>query len=402
MATALPPVKGAAFSFAIALVSQADTDIFKTTVTITTADVWVSKDGGAFAAVTAAPTELLTGAAAEMGVLWQGLTATEMNADIVTVLYHDAADNEWQDAVVTIYTAGQTLGTLAATQPAVTWGQQKIAADVAGEGALDIRNNNALGYGVYRGGYRGVYNRGTHTGQVNQGDNTGLQNDGMLMDMSGDLQGSVLGSVASVVDGVTLANDAITAGKFDEATAFPLKSADAGATAVARTGADGDTLESLSDQVDLTALEATLTAIKGAGWTTESLRALDALLDAIKAKTDMIGEGAVTVAAPVSMDGDVELDQGYDYYAADGRALEWTNTDSTWPDLTGATAWFMVGTYLSVTGSISNPTGPATIRVQLSRAQTALLPRGLRRFVIKCVLTNGHVVLQVRGTVTVR
>lgn len=34
------------------------------------------------------------------------------------------------------------------------------------------------------------------------------------------------------------------------------------------------------------ALEATLTAIKGAGWTTETLAALDVLIDAIKAKTD--------------------------------------------------------------------------------------------------------------------
>ena len=46
-----------------------------------------------------------------------------------------------------------------------------------------------------------------------------------------------------------LANDAITAAKFDESTAFPLKSADTGATAVARTGADSDTLETLSDFV---------------------------------------------------------------------------------------------------------------------------------------------------------
>lgn len=49
---------------------------------------------------------------------------------------------------------------------------------------------------------------------------------------------------------VSLADDAITAGKFDESTAFPLKSADSGSTAVARTGADSDTLETLSDQID--------------------------------------------------------------------------------------------------------------------------------------------------------
>lgn len=50
--------------------------------------------------------------------------------------------------------------------------------------------------------------------------------------------------------GVTLADDSITAGKFDESTAFPLKSADTGSTQVARVGADSDTLETLSDQLD--------------------------------------------------------------------------------------------------------------------------------------------------------
>lgn len=57
-------------------------------------------------------------------------------------------------------------------------------------------------------------------------------------------------SPAAVGSAMTLADDAITAAKFDESTAFPLKSADTGATAVARTGADGDTLETISDQLD--------------------------------------------------------------------------------------------------------------------------------------------------------
>ena len=52
-------------------------------------------------------------------------------------------------------------------------------------------------------------------------------------------------------NGVVLANDAITAAKYDESTAYPLTAADAGATEVARTGADADTLETLSDQSDL-------------------------------------------------------------------------------------------------------------------------------------------------------
>ncbi|HUU45443.1 MAG TPA: hypothetical protein VM118_06880 [Acidobacteriota bacterium] len=56
-------------------------------------------------------------------------------------------------------------------------------------------------------------------------------------------------SVGSVTDGVTLADDAITAAKFDESTAFPVKADDAGATQIARVGADGDTLETLSDEI---------------------------------------------------------------------------------------------------------------------------------------------------------
>jgi hypothetical protein len=73
---------------------------------------------------------------------------------------------------------------------------------------------------------------------------------GAVGSVTGNVGGNVAGSVASVTAGVTLADDAITAAKFDESTAFPLKSADTGATAVARTGADSDTLETLSDQLD--------------------------------------------------------------------------------------------------------------------------------------------------------
>jgi len=58
------------------------------------------------------------------------------------------------------------------------------------------------------------------------------------------------GNWAIAGDEMNLANDAIKAAKFDESTAFPVKSADAGSTTLARTGADSDTLETLSDQID--------------------------------------------------------------------------------------------------------------------------------------------------------
>lgn len=80
-----------------------------------------------------------------------------------------------------------------------------------------------------------------------------------------------------------LADDAITAAKYDESTAFPLKSADTGATAVARTGADSDTLKTLSDQMD--ASYSRLGAPAGASVSAD-VAAVKSETTAIKAKTD--------------------------------------------------------------------------------------------------------------------
>ena len=105
--------------------------------------------------------------------------------------------------------------------------------------------------------------------------------------------------------GITLADDAITASKFDESTASPLKSADTGNTQVARVGADSDTLETLSDEIAAvkaetaailvdtgTTLDGNITAILA---DTNEIQAeladggrTDLLIDAIKAKTDTI------------------------------------------------------------------------------------------------------------------
>jgi len=76
--------------------------------------------------------------------------------------------------------------------------------------------------------------------------------------------GSVTGAVGSVTAGVGLADGAITAAKFDETTAFPLKSADTGATAVARTAAV-DAIKAKTDNLpvdpaDQSAVEAAITA----------------------------------------------------------------------------------------------------------------------------------------------
>jgi hypothetical protein len=103
MATQVPPKKGTEYTFEHALVSQATTERFQTSITIAastgTADVRVSKDGGAFANITTNPTEIGTS-----GVISVTLSADEMDADRIAVLFSDQADDEWCDSLVIIHT----------------------------------------------------------------------------------------------------------------------------------------------------------------------------------------------------------------------------------------------------------------------------------------------------------
>ena len=113
MASLVPPKRASIYTFPISLVSVGKTDVFTTTVTITSLDVMVSKDFGSFATIAAAPVELNTTAPAATGVLLTTLTALEMTADTVTVLFHDAAGAQWQDALVTIQTTTSLFDDLA-------------------------------------------------------------------------------------------------------------------------------------------------------------------------------------------------------------------------------------------------------------------------------------------------
>ena len=106
--------------------------------------------------------------------------------------------------------------------------------------------------------------------------------------------GSVTGAVGSVTAGVTLADDAITAAKFDESTAFPLKSADTGATAVARPGDEMD----LVDAPNATAVTAIKDAVQAAGTTLATL--LSRLVGTIAAGTHnaQTGDAYARLGAP--------------------------------------------------------------------------------------------------------
>lgn len=95
-----PPVKAEEFQFDVGLPSMASGGRFKTDPTLAAGDAKVYKDGGAGATLTNIPT-CVTGTV----VVKVSLTATEMDADKVSVVFSDlTATPEWGDVFVCIPT----------------------------------------------------------------------------------------------------------------------------------------------------------------------------------------------------------------------------------------------------------------------------------------------------------
>lgn len=94
-----PPFKGSAFTFYVALRSQASMAIFQVNPTLAVGDVKVDKDGAGLVNIAALPTVI--GAGKMLAVT---LSATEMNANVVSVMFSDVAGNEWLDLMILIRT----------------------------------------------------------------------------------------------------------------------------------------------------------------------------------------------------------------------------------------------------------------------------------------------------------
>jgi hypothetical protein len=128
-------------------------------------------------------------------------------------------------------------------------------------------------------------------------------------------------------------------------------------------------------------------------WEVTAANDAETITDAVAAR---LRRAVVTVTAPVSTTQTVTLMQGDDYLAADGRALEWTSTG--WPDLTGAAVTWQVGLRGSETLYPVTVVDAATVRVELTTAQTnALTPRVVRTYQLVATLTNGSVVTLTHG-----
>lgn len=96
-----PPVKNEEFKIRLGLRDAALPSRFKASPTLAAGDFKIDKDGGGFSNLATLPT---VSPAAGKAVLVE-LSATEMNADVVTLLCSDQTDPpEWSDYMISIPT----------------------------------------------------------------------------------------------------------------------------------------------------------------------------------------------------------------------------------------------------------------------------------------------------------
>ena len=96
-----PPVKAEDFEFSVCLEDYVNPGLFKANPTLAAGDVTISKDEGAFANLATLP---VVAPASGRNVNAE-LTATEMTADKVTVIFHDqTVPPEWSDLSINILT----------------------------------------------------------------------------------------------------------------------------------------------------------------------------------------------------------------------------------------------------------------------------------------------------------
>lgn len=151
----LPAVRGQAFEFYVGLTSQANTHILQANPTLAAGDARISKDGGAFVNLTTLPAVT---PALGRSVRVQ-LSATEMTADNVVVIFCNAAGAEWDDRFILVQTAEGYLAnsggganawtyTLTSTvlpNPPIADADVWVTTDVAGTNVIASGKTNALG-----------------------------------------------------------------------------------------------------------------------------------------------------------------------------------------------------------------------------------------------------------------
>lgn len=388
MASSVPPARGVAFAFPNALVSQGDTDVFQKTVTLAAGDIQVSKDGAQFVNLaTFPPAELDLASGADSGVLWIQLTAAEMTADCVTVLFNDAAGAQWQDSLVTIYTTDNTLNTLGtrillgvpaaapgAANGALIAGTNAATTITSAAGAaLTLSSTGANGAGLVvsgNGAGAGIDVDGGATGigvDIDAAGNDGIQVTGAANDINADITGNLSGSVGSIAaNGITAASLDPSAGtEITQAVwAEPLPGAYPAGTAGFILGNIAATLTAT-----LTASAAFLAAIAAAVWSyaTRTLTSLSTHLIATVYETRPVNQ-SMEFCQGESPTVNIAIQQ------ANGQPMDITNYTVVWwlTATRGGPALLVRSTVLGNLFIVAPTTGG--IQFSLTSAETAALP----------------------------
>lgn len=126
-------------------------------------------------------------------------------------------------------------------------------------------------------------------------------------------------------------------------------------------------------------------------------------LEETHAKAMLIGTGQAFVEVPIDGDSNITVRRSRDYQQADGLAIEWSNPDGTWPDLTGATIVARVArpgcktsALYDFAASVVTPTGSQIVRLELTKAQLAIIADDYT-YELVATLTGGSVVTLVDG-----
>lgn len=109
MTTYIPPRKNTAFVFYVSLVSRASRPQFQANPTLAAGDVLIAKDDGA-------PANLATLPVIDADFTKRvkvSLSAAEMNADNISILFSDVAGAEWDDLMILLQTSSQQINDLA-------------------------------------------------------------------------------------------------------------------------------------------------------------------------------------------------------------------------------------------------------------------------------------------------
>ena len=214
---------------------------------------------------------------------------------------------------------------------------------------------------------------------------------GAVASVTGNVGGNVTGSVASVTSGVTVTTN-------NDKSGYSLMTTPPTAAAIADAVWDEATAD---HQTAGTTGKALSTAGSAADPLTNTVPGSYASGTA-GAALGRIGSGQITTTSIVAQSGNVTTVAGDDYNATDGRAIDWTDSSASWPDLTGASILVTVKsgstTLMAKAGSVVTPTGASKqVRVQPTAADTRAIGVGTYDFDVQATLASGRIVTLLTG-----